>query len=65
MSKELKLCPCCDGKAQIIAAVGCIGAITTIVHVYYYQGHCLGCGLKSQKHSTIEGAVNIWNRRPK
>ncbi len=51
--KEVKTCPCCEGKGQLF----CIDGVSKWVL-------CTKCGLKTFEFGTVSEAVAAWNLRP-
>lgn len=70
MSRELKNCPFCGGKAKVKVCDGS-GEHYTDVGTDRFRGremsHCLirceKCGVKTKAFLTRRGVFNAWNRR--
>lgn len=53
---ELKSCPFCGGKAELIKTSGYSGN-------HYYYVRCFGCGIQTMQYSNKDVAADIWNKR--
>jgi hypothetical protein len=70
MSRELKSCPFCGGKAKVLVCDGS-GHICADVGVEVHRGrkmtHCLikctVCRIRTDAYLTRRGAFSAWNRR--
>ena len=54
MQNELKPCPFCGGKAEIVE---------TYDEVYPYQACCIDCFCQTIMIKSLDEAKRIWNRR--
>ena len=69
---ELKNCPFCGGKAQLMACDGGgkyttpdlrKGIIVRGLPMTHRLIRCLKCGARTKVYATVKGAFNSWNRR--
>lgn len=54
MMRELKPCPFCDGKAELVD-YGLTGRLKVVM--------CLDCGARTRVFERGENACDAWNRR--
>ena len=59
---ELKPCPFCGGKAEVIQTK-CLTNDCTLYHVFHYELRCPIDGIRTENCRSAEEAIEAWNRR--
>lgn len=59
---ELKPCPFCGGKAELIQTK-CLTNGCVLYHVFHYDIKCSAGGIRTENSLTPEEATEAWNRR--
>ena len=59
---ELKPCPFCGGKAELIQTK-CLSNGRVLYHVFHYELKCRTNGIQTKNMETQEEAIEAWNRR--
>lgn len=57
---ELKLCPCCGGKAKVLHYET---YTIDFASMYKHYAICLKCKANTDLKASIEDAIEAWNRR--